>query len=146
VPIGGAAAEEGGDASSALGLDEVDDDGMDEATRAAIACAYEGESGAWKGGEGGGAWSGGGAGGGWLSGLSAAATQSAADEEEDAAEDDGDWELRGLRLPVGARVFVDEGTKGGVSGRRAVPFFVAILSNRSGCRYGVKSFEAQQHE
>jgi hypothetical protein len=56
VPIGGAAAEEGGDASSALGLDEVNDGGMDEATRAAIACAYEGESGAWEGGEGGGAW------------------------------------------------------------------------------------------
>jgi hypothetical protein len=42
VPIGGAAAEEGRDASSALGLGEVDGDGMDEATRAAIAYAYEG--------------------------------------------------------------------------------------------------------
>jgi hypothetical protein len=56
LPIGGAAAEEGRDASSALGLGEVDEDGMDEAARAAIACAYEGESGAWEGGEGGGAW------------------------------------------------------------------------------------------
>ena len=50
MPIGGAAAEEGRDASSARGLDEVDDDDMDEATRAAIAFAYEGESGAWEGG------------------------------------------------------------------------------------------------
>jgi hypothetical protein len=64
MPIGGAAAEEGRHASSALGLGEVDDDGMNEAARAAIACAYEGESGAWEGGEGGGAWGGGGGGGG----------------------------------------------------------------------------------
>jgi len=43
-------------ARSASARCEVDDGGMDEATRAAIACAYEGESGAWEGGEGGGAW------------------------------------------------------------------------------------------
>jgi len=78
VPIGGAAAREGRHASSALGLDEVDGDGMNEAAHAAIACAYEGESGAWEGGEGGGAWGGGGGGGGWLSGLFAAATPRAA--------------------------------------------------------------------
>jgi hypothetical protein len=39
VPIGGAAGEKGRDASSALGLDEVDDDGMGKATRAAISAA-----------------------------------------------------------------------------------------------------------
>jgi hypothetical protein len=70
-----------------------------------------------------------GAGGGWLSGLSAAATPRAADEE-DAVESDGDSDvaLRGLRLPVGTSVFVDEGTKGGVSGRRAVPIFAVIAA------------------
>jgi hypothetical protein len=62
---------------------------------------------------------GGGGGGGWLSGLFAAATPRAADEDADAAEDDGGWDvaLRGLRLPVGTRVFVDEGTKEGRSRR-----------------------------
>jgi hypothetical protein len=90
---------------------------------------------------------GGGAGGG-LSGLSAAATPRAADEEADAAEGDGDWDvaLRGLRMPVGKRVFVDEGTKGGVSGHRAVPFFAVISSHCSGCCYEVKVFEARQRE
>ena len=70
------------------------------------------------------------------------------DDDEDAAEDDGDWDvaLRGLRLPVGTRVFVDEGTKGGVIGRRAVPFFAVVSSHRSGCRYGVTPFTARQHE
>jgi hypothetical protein len=64
------------------------------------------------------------------------------------AEGDGDWDvaLLGLRLPMGTRVFVDEGTKGGASGRRAVPFFAVISSHHSGCRYGVKPFEARQHE
>ena len=83
-----------------------------------------------------------------LSGLSATATPRATDEEADAAEGDGDWDaaLRGLRLPVGKRVFVDEGTKGCVSGRRAAPFFVVISSHCSGCCYEVKPFEARQHE
>jgi hypothetical protein len=76
-PLVGAAAEEGRDASSALGSGEAGDGGMDKATRAAIARTYEvdrggggGESGAREGGEG--------AGGGkvgWLSGLSAAAPE-----------------------------------------------------------------------
>ena len=102
TPKGGSAAEDGRDASSALGLDEVDDDGMGEATRAAISAAapevpLDADSGSEEEGEEG----------------------DVDDDDEDAAEDDGDWDvaLRGLRLPVGARVFVDEGTKGGVIGR-----------------------------
>ena len=83
-----------------------------------------------------------------LSGLSATATPRATDEEADAAEGDGNWDmaLRGLRLSVGKRVFVDEGTKGGVSGRRAAPFFAVISSHCPGCCYEVKPFEARQHE
>jgi hypothetical protein len=41
--VGGAAAEEGRDATSALDLFEVDGDGMDEATRATIEFACEGD-------------------------------------------------------------------------------------------------------
>jgi hypothetical protein len=59
--LGGAAAEEGRDASSGLGSDEAGDDDMDNAERAAIAREYKvdrgdggGESGAREGGEGGG--------------------------------------------------------------------------------------------
>lgn len=103
TPKGGSAAEDGRDASSALGLDEVDDDGMGEATRAAISAAapevpLDADSGSEEEGEEG---------------------DVDDDDDEDAAEDDGDWDvaLRGLRLPVGTRVFVDEGTKGGVIGR-----------------------------
>ena len=104
TPKGGSAAEDGRDASSALGLDEVDDDGMGEATRAAISAAapevpLDADSGSEEEGEEG--------------------DVDDDDDDEDAAEDDGDWDvaLRGLRLPVGTRVFVDEGTKGGVIGR-----------------------------
>jgi hypothetical protein len=45
--------------------------------------------------------------------------------QEGEAEGDGNWvaALRGLRLPVGTRVFVNEGSKGGGSGRHAFPFF-----------------------
>ena len=43
TPVGGAAAEEGRDATSALDLFEVDGDGMDEATRATIEFACEGD-------------------------------------------------------------------------------------------------------
>ena len=105
TPKGGSAAEDGRDAISALGLDEVDDDGMGEATRAAISAAapevpLDADSGSEEEGE---------------------EDDVDDDDDEDAAEDDGDWDvaLRGLRLPVGTRVFVDEGTKGGVIGRRA---------------------------
>jgi hypothetical protein len=70
------------------------------------------------------------------------------EEEEKEAEDDGDWDaaLRGERMPVGTRVFVDEGTAAGVSGRRAFPFFAIISRYLPGCRYGVKPQEARQHE
>jgi len=73
---------------------KVDDDGMGEATRAAISAAapevpLDADSGSEEEGE------------------------EDDDEEADAAEGDGDWDvaLRGLRLPVGTRAFVDEGTK-----------------------------------
>ena len=70
------------------------------------------------------------------------------EEEDKEAEDDGDWDaaLRGERMPVGTRVFVDEGTAAGVSGRRAFPFFAVISRHLPGCRYGVKPQEARQHE
>ena len=149
-------------------------DGMNEEDRAAIEFAFEddwgdggGESGAWVGVRGGG-------GGGWLSSLSAAAPEAPpgaqpaggseedkeeedddddeeeeeGEEEDKEAEDDGDWDaaLRGERMPVGTRVFVDEGTAAGVSGRRAFPFFAIISRYLPGCRYGVRPQEARQHE
>jgi hypothetical protein len=87
-PVGGAAAEEGQDASSALGSGEAFGDDMGKATRAAIARAYEvnrgngtGEIGAREGGEGGGR-----GGGGWLRGLSAAAPEVPPDAESGSAD------------------------------------------------------------
>ena len=182
--MGGAAAEEGKGALSALAGGSFElGDGMNEEDRAAIEFAFEddwgdggGESGAWVGVRGGG-------GGGWLSSLSAAAPEAPpgaqpaggseedqgrsrraaarrtrrrrrrreddddeeeegdddGEEEDKEAEDDGDWDaaLRGERMPVGTRVFVDEGTAAGVSGRRAFPFFAVISRHLPGCRYGV---------
>jgi hypothetical protein len=67
---------------------------------------------------------------------------------EGEAEGGGEWDatLRGLRLLVGTRIFVDEGKERGVSGRRAVPFCAAISSSSSDCRYGVRPFVVRQQD
>jgi Cft2 family RNA processing exonuclease len=44
------------------------------------------------------------------------------------------------------RVYVDVGTKGGLSSRRVVPFCAVISSSSSGCHYGVSPFAARQLE
>ena len=49
--------------------------------------------------------------------------------------------MRGPRVPVGTRVFVDEGTAPGVRGRRAFPFFAVVSSHLSKCCYGVVPVE-----
>ena len=155
-------------------VDISDLNGLDDADRAAIECAFEDDWG--DGGGGRGAWVGvrGGGGGGWLSSLSAAAPEAPpgaqpaggseedkeeeeeeeaeddddeeegdddGEEEDKEAEDDGDWDaaLRGERMPVGTRVFVDEGTAAGVSGRRAFPFFAIISRYLPGCRSSARS-------
>ena len=60
------------------------------------------------------------------------------EEEEEAA---GDWDtaVRGPRMRVGTRVFVDEGTAPGVRGRRAFPFFAIISRYLPGCRSSARS-------
>jgi hypothetical protein len=70
------------------------------------------------------------------------------EKEEGEAEGGGEWDatLRGLRLLVGTRIFVDEGKERGVSGRRAVPFCAAISSSSSDCRYGVRPFVVRQQD
>jgi hypothetical protein len=62
----------------------------------------------------------------------------AALEEEEEEEAAGDWDtaVRRPRMPVGTRVFVDEGTAPGVRGPRTFPFFAVVsrhLSNTSRC-------------
>jgi outer membrane receptor protein involved in Fe transport len=60
-----------------------------------------------------------------------------ADDDEGGKKGTWDAALRGDRMRVGTRVFVGEGTAPGLSGRRAIPFFAAISSHRTGWRYGV---------
>ena len=62
--------------------------------------------------------------------------------------EEGTWDaaLRGGRMRVGARVFIDEGTAPGVIGRRAIPFFAVTSSHRTGSSYGVTPVEGRQQE
>ena len=75
-----------------------------------------------------------------LNSLPVAVSTAALEEEEEEEEEEaaGDWDtaVRGPRMRVGTRVFVDEGTAPGVRGPRTFPFFAVVsshLSNFSRC-------------